>query len=274
MITQDTEDTHDSHDVHEAEEAHAINPYKAFEKKHMRYDQVRHALRELDDFSLPECSYLAKAICYAIPSHRGAFHEVVFKLTRTLKSLEFLEDVECKLLERILRVWIEHATPFLKVTKFISIWSEFIVGWDKVKHPTQADYLRGTFKKAVFLDWPELDVQYDGDLETPALIKLCYLLQVQSKKDDFFLSCRTVGDLFHIDRNTANKWLNMLVATNVLELVKRGSGYKASRYIYTGDSCSEEQLAEIGITNNTFREHENGKHKQRAKQAKDNPISF
>ena len=274
MTTQDTDDTLDSYDVHEAEEAHPIDSSKLFQQKHQMYDQVLHALRELDDFSIPECSCLSDAICYAIPSHRGAFHEIVFKLARALRSLDFLEDIGHKHLKSILRVWIQFTTSYLKDVKFISIWSEFIVGWDKVKQPTQADYLRGTFEKAVFLDWSELEVQFEGDEETILLVKFCYLLQVQSKKNDFFLSCRTVGKFFGVDRNTANKWLNMLVKTNVLELAKRGSGYKASRYIYAGDSCSEEQLAEVGITNNTFREHKNGKHKQRAKQSKDNSIPF
>ncbi len=266
MTTHDTKDIHYSHEIQEAYDAHmrtvtSVDVHMLFRQPHGKYDEVKEAVVSLNAFSEQNSSRVAEAVCHAIPTHQGKFHSIVFKFARCLKSLDFLEDATLDVLRKLTSIWAKQSTSLLKDKKTIDVWSEFICGWNKITTPSDVDYMESSLAKAAELNRIRRDEEHENGPEELLLIKLCYVLQLQSGKDTFFLGCRTVAKLFGTNRNSANKWLNMLVATGVLKLISKGVLSKASEYLYCGPVCDEDELEKAGIQIQKM-ESQDGKHHQ------------
>ena len=54
----------------------------------------------------------------------------------------------------------------------------------------------------------------------------------------FFLACRKAGEALELDHVSASRWLNVLVADGILEVVEKGrqakSARRATRFRYLG----------------------------------------
>jgi hypothetical protein len=63
------------------------------------------------------------------------------------------------------------------------------------------------------------------------LVALCRELQSIAGKEPFYLSARTVQQLFKLDGHaTAARWLRSLCVLQILTEIEKGSGIRASRY--------------------------------------------
>lgn len=79
---------------------------------------------------------------------------------------------------------------------------------------------------------PECASKYDS-AEMRALVALCRELQRGAGNRPFFLDCRTAGRLIGVDRQTANRWLSLVLqADGVLERTRTGTRGKGSEFRY------------------------------------------
>jgi hypothetical protein len=58
------------------------------------------------------------------------------------------------------------------------------------------------------------------------VISLCWELQRENGGNCFFLSNRKLAELLRVTQPTAGKWLNLLVADCILEVIDIGGGFK------------------------------------------------
>jgi hypothetical protein len=70
------------------------------------------------------------------------------------------------------------------------------------------------------------------------LVALCRELQSIAGKEPFYLSARTVQQLFKLDSHaTAARWLRSLCVLQILTEIEKGSGIRASRYRFNFTSA-------------------------------------
>ena len=111
-------------------------------------------------------------------------------------------------------------------------WAEFCYGWARVKWPQGDDTLIKAVEKALKAQdiLPEAK-EYDC-VEVQLLIRVCYELQKITDKEPFWLSCRSAAGILGVSHTTSNKWLQMLVDDEILEMVEKNTATKATRFRY------------------------------------------
>ena len=246
--TEDTEDIHvtdASYEAHETKEFHDANETNDLEDVYEAQDikgtqselpigKITALVNDLGGLFPIEVVELSEMIQNCVPTSFGKLYKQVFYLARGLKSLPFLSEYCEKDCKPIVRLWHGLALPFLSRKSFDDTWGEFCTGWGNVNHPLGQDFLSACIKEAEALACPELESQYDTP-ETICILKLCYVMQKNSEKDHFFLSCRTCGGACGLDFQLARKRLKILLADGWLELVDRGNRREAAQYRFVGE---------------------------------------
>lgn len=176
---------------------------------------------------------IAWAIQAALPDGPGKRHRHVFKLVRALKAIPGLRDAKVKDLKPIVRRWHQEALTVIATKSFEETWADFVIGWPKARVPLGEETVKRAFLRACKSPSPTVARDYD-DQVLRLLVALCRELQCVWGDEPFFLSCRTAGELLHIDHRVAARWLKVLVADEILEEVAKGAPNtkKASRYRY------------------------------------------
>ena len=190
------------------------------------FPKKRNATQEIDRL-WPESSVdsgrldltVDQAIECSQPSGHGERHFRIFDLCRMLKSTELASASETEL-RQVFERWFRLARPRIKTKRFQTSWREFLSSWPRVKRPFGATI-------AAIAERAKNDSSGALTIE-----ELCAALQSTSGDEPFFLDCRTAGKVFGVNHVTAWRWLNHLVDTGRLELLKRGS-----RMIHRANEC-------------------------------------
>jgi hypothetical protein len=177
-----------------------------------------------------------KAIVVTLPTAPGHRHRQVFEFARALKAVPSLADADGAELRGYVEEWHRKALPHISTLDFTETWADFLVAWPKVQFPRGAEPMAAVFERACSAGIPAVADRYERH-ELHQLVAICRELQRAAGDGPFYLSCRTAGALIGVEPMTANRWLIVLVADRVLELVKKGgpSTRKANRYRYRGD---------------------------------------
>src|SRR5690606_26630328 len=152
------------------------------------------------------------------------------KLARHVKGL-WPEATKAEL-RAIVEQWHRLALPNLGTPEFQASWGDFSRGWDGVRVPYGS--VLNNIVDQIDMTTPipaslaKLGYQSNGSL----LIRTCKQLQINAGDAPFFLSARQAGELIGVHFTDASSYLTAMCADDVPELVKRGSGKKASRYRY------------------------------------------
>ena len=221
------DETNDLKDVHEAQDIKGT-------QSELPIGKITALVNELGVFNTDEVTELSEMIQRCVPTSFGKLYKQVFHLARGLKGVEFISDYSEKDCKPLVKLWHGLALPFLSRKSFDDTWGEFCTGWMNVGHPLGQDFLSVCIKEAEALACPELMLQYDAP-ETISILKLCYVMQKNSDKDHFFLSCRTCGDACGLNYQWARKRLKALVVDGWLELVDPGNRREAAQYRFIGE---------------------------------------
>lgn len=163
-----------------------------------------------------------------IPSEEGQRNARLFTLARHVRGIDPAPTQEER--RRIVRRWHEQANPAVKTKEFAESWGEFERAYQSVKHPhgmTMDGIIAGidhTVPLPVGIE--QLGYGRVGNL----LVRVCLALQDHEGEGPFFLGARTAGVLLGLEFTAASRVLRALVADGVIQLEKKGSGDKASRY--------------------------------------------
>jgi hypothetical protein len=176
---------------------------------------------------------IEQAIRDSLPKGPGQRHRQVFELARALKAIPELADAPAIELRPYVRHWYELAAEVIRTKPFDETWIDFLKAWPKVKFPLGHDPMGAVLARAKAAAPPAVSSKFDHPLVV-LLISICRDLQRVAGEGPFFLSCRTAGRLLVVDPTTANRWLFLLIAENILEVVEKGeiTRRRATRYRY------------------------------------------
>lgn len=177
-----------------------------------------------------------EAIESTLPTGPGRRHRQVFELARALKAIPWLAEAAAGDLKEYVRAWHERARPNITTEPFDETWIDLLKAWPRVKFPKGTEPMTQRLAEALAQDLPAAAERFDS-VPVRGLVALCRELQRGAGDGPFFLGCRTVGRLFQVDHTTAWRWLYLLTAEGVLDVIERGSqaSKRASRFRYLGD---------------------------------------
>jgi hypothetical protein len=173
-----------------------------------------------------------EAVRAALPSAAleldADFRRVVFGLARQLKAVPEFRHEPIGAVRGSVQAWFDQARQFLPGRSFTDVWAEFVAGWKKVRYAAGDDPVTRAWETIQGQPAPPEAEQYD-DARIGRLIALCRQLQHDGGGGSFYLSGERAGELFGVTQPVAAKWLAMLVADNVLEVVDQGGGFRGGR---------------------------------------------
>jgi hypothetical protein len=180
---------------------------------------------------------IAEVVGLALPRDVHQNHAALFTLARGVKMIEkrLGRPIAEQGLSEIFGLWHDAAKSWLRPEQTKQeYWTEFLEGYEKVKHPLDESTLQTAWETAQKSPLPKEAAQFEKP-EIRLLVALCRELQRAAGNKAFYLPCRKVQMLMHPDsQDTAARWLRMLVRAKIVEVVERGGPdtNKATRYRY------------------------------------------
>lgn len=192
---------------------------------------------------------IEKIIVRTLPREPGDRNGAIFRLARLLKGLA--PNMDLKPLRRIVEEWHERASPNTSGEHTAEdSWIDFRYGWERVKFPGEFDLMELARKIQASPPHPACRVLHYEGTRLHVLVGICASLQDLHGTSPFFLSARMAAQALSsatgssVDAMTADRTLKLLVADKVIELVRKGGGYSASRYRFI---WSAEESVGVGI---------------------------
>ena len=140
------------------------------------------------------------AIEATLPDAPGQRNRKVFDLVRRLKGIAGLHTSPMSL-EAIVVEWHRRALSVIRTKDFAETWSDFQIAWQRVRRPN------GTSVSAAYKAARRSIMRsIDGSEDLGVLAAMCQLLGEAAGGGRFYLSCRTVSELFGVGRMTAWRW--------------------------------------------------------------------
>jgi hypothetical protein len=164
-----------------------------------------------------------------IPTRVGVRHDCIFELARYLKGVHpKATDEE---LAQVLQSWWVYAEPVVGTKDYSVSLEDFHIAWHGIKFP------KGELLNRILEDFPDDPPSNAAEhlgMSCKRLYHLCRLLDAHQKiyfdSAPFFLGCRIAGEILGIEYQRANELLRMFAAKGFISVVKKGEGYKATRY--------------------------------------------
>jgi hypothetical protein len=193
-----------------------------------------------DQTSKTSIRSIKEAVAVAVPSNSGQNHQKLFLLARALRSLEKHKGSSLTKRERCAAfdLWYELAQRYLRPGQTRDEYlMEFLAAWNDARYALGERRVVSEAWTAASAAQPPAAAR--GELSDPRillLVSFCRELQRRASHQPFYLSCRTVQELFSLGTHvTAHKWLQGLVQMDILEIVDRGTqgpGGRATRFRY------------------------------------------
>ena len=181
-----------------------------------------------------------EAIRVSLPKDAHQNHHCLFILARALLALtqhlisigtfQKGSTISDESVRKIFVKWYELAKPFLRRDKSRDDYLfEFLDAWENVEHPLGTSSIDILFEKAKSIMPPEeADIFESADIRL--LVTFCREMQRNAGDEEFFLSCRTVAQLFkHKCHTTAAAWLKGLVRSKILQETTKGGLLKVEK---------------------------------------------
>ncbi len=222
-LTEETEETEEIEDIEETEDIEANTKIVNTKIPGLSIGGLNKDILEK----------INKIISSTQPSTVGERNEYIFPFCQWMKGIPELAGLPTKKLKPIVREWHKRALPVIGTKPFVETWSDFVVGWNRVKWP-KGEALKKVVQAALEAQdtLPEAE-EYDST-KVQLLVRICYEFQKLQGKEPFWLSCYDAGKSVGVSHTKANDWLEMLVADEILELVKKNTTEYATRYKYIG----------------------------------------
>lgn len=171
------------------------------------------------------------------PRQIGQRNACALKLARGLKFDAGLAGTPLTEVKPIVRRWHEKALSVIATKPFDDTWADFVRAWETATTPLLENPVMTAITKARQLDahgrLPACAQQYDAE-PVRLLVGLCDGLGAMRPDGIFFLSSHDVAGRMDLHPSQAWRYLNMLCADGVIELIKRGNQHRASRYRWIG----------------------------------------
>ena len=195
-----------------------------------------HAIRSIED-----------VVRVSIPRQSHVNHHHLFTLARAMLALQaYLRDqgelgpcekLSLNCLQKAFDLWYGQAEPHLRPQQTKDEYRmEFLEAWEDVRIPLGEGALDQILEAARRASPPEVVLRNQlSDPRIVLLVKFCRELQRVNGEGPFYLSVRTVQQLFGLaSPRTAHGWLKALQVLGILRLVEKGGPEppKATRFRY------------------------------------------
>lgn len=169
-----------------------------------------------------------------LPPQFGTRNHQVFEFCRAMHSITEFEGYPATAFVEILRIWHRKALPKIRTKDFSTTKHDFLIGWPNVKYPFGLT-MQLALREARRMATPKCAKDHAGNRKKVNLIKLFRALS--QEREEFFVSVRTIENLFKVDISTASRWLRGFQLEGILELIQKGRlvGRLASIFRYHGD---------------------------------------
>jgi len=135
-------------------------------------------------------------------------------------------------LREIFAQWHRQAQPFLRKEQTRDDYLiQFMNAYKSAKIPLGEDGVKTAWKRTQENPLPPEAIDHFEDAEKRLLVALCRELQIIHGQQPFFLSARTVQELFALKSHVEPaRWLRSFCAMKILDEVEKGKVGRASRY--------------------------------------------
>ncbi len=157
----------------------------------------------------------------------------LFQLTREIKTIVGFEKPFSDTFKTIVGKWHKQSGIHLEDESIDILWAQFKTSWNKIKYSTDNEIFLKLLIIAEQSQYPPICNDYHDVAKD--LIRLCAVLDAHWSPEPFYLSCRQAELLFEYSHAKMAKLLELLVLDGVLELVKKGTMGRASRYRFLAD---------------------------------------
>ena len=179
------------------------------------------------------CNLLSSSVgipASTLPTREGERNSCLFQFARHIKGQQ--PNATRDELRTLVNEWHKLALPMIGTKDFAVTFTDFMHGWERIKHPhgaTLKTIINGIDFATPLPSW--IHSLCYGEAAN-RLVHVCIALQRHEGDKPFFISARQAGLLTGMHYTDASKLLTALVADGVLSLVSRGTGRVASRYRY------------------------------------------
>lgn len=171
------------------------------------------------------------------PTHPGQRNNCLLNLARGLRFNVGMATAPLSDLKPIVRQWHASALPYIATKDFDSTWADFLHAWPRVKHGL-GDILNDAWQSCLSRAFPVEAADYDSP-PVRRLVALCAVLSSKSTDGRFFLSTHSAGRLLGAHATQVGRWLRMLIADDLVEIVKPGTERLATRYRWKRSQTNE-----------------------------------
>lgn len=180
---------------------------------------------------------LVDVIQESLPKNFHQNHDRLFNLARGVRALEKTEGRVWNLREleeRVFAPWYEqnrHLNPEQTRAQYLS---EFLMGYDLVRHPLGEGMLEATWAQSATCELPAVARKFASP-HLRRVVAWCLLLQRAAGNEPFFLSVRSVQGKLGLGKpQRASAILRRLVDAGILTEVEKGgpSTNRATRFRY------------------------------------------
>jgi len=178
---------------------------------------------------------ISEAIAQTIVTSPDPAHvrKQLFQLAREVKTIIGFDETFDNRCKSVVIEWHRLSGKHLKDESIDILWAQFKTSWDKIKYPTGDAIFLTLIRKAESSKYPPICNDYED--VGKELIRLCAVLDTHWSPGPFYLSCRLAEEMYGFSHAKMAKLLELLVLDGVLELVKKGSMGRASRYKFLAD---------------------------------------
>ncbi len=187
-----------------------------------------------DDGTLDERAF-DDLLSWTLPTGFGQREYCLWKVARSLKSLDETRHLRIDELEPIVRRWHQLALPNVKTKEWYETWGAFARCWERVTVPLGEE---GDYRMTEILDRARR-AGCPRDLGTQSIdpvyglaAAICRELARESDNLEFYLDCRVLGRLCGVSFGSAAGCLRALAASRVIAKVKAAEKGKATEYRY------------------------------------------
>jgi hypothetical protein len=193
---------------------------------------------------------IEQAIAGTLPKAFRQRYNLLFLFCRLLKKIdEIKERTAEELIEMgVADMWYERALPNIETKSLTMTRSRFANAWEDAKYPPgDGKSLKIAWENAQKSTRPMAELkQFEGEEVMEKLIRLCFELQVLAGPDGvWFIPTRKAPELFDISHSWLGIMLKELCKMKVIEMTKRHTAQKCTRYRFIGPSMAvlQEQTA-------------------------------
>lgn len=170
---------------------------------------------------------------WTVPTGPGMRESCLWKLARTLKSLQETRQLPLDELKPLVKHWWLRARPVIRTKGWWHSWGAFARCWKRAVVPlSEGDGFQAIVERARRQSCPpEVAAEFGMDI-SGLVVAICRELAIEAQGGVFFLNARALGQHSGICQWEASECLRALEASRVIKVVSAARKGKSKEFVY------------------------------------------